>query len=59
MFHVIWYVVIGLFSGLIAKSVMHEHMSMMWMVLTSNHFWEQVIAMILRWKRTMWWRWIV
>jgi uncharacterized membrane protein YeaQ/YmgE (transglycosylase-associated protein family) len=33
MFHIIWYVVIGLFSGLIAKSVMHEHMSMMWTIV--------------------------
>ena len=32
MFHVIWYVVIGLLSGLIAKSVMHVHMTMLWTI---------------------------
>jgi hypothetical protein len=25
MFHLIWYILIGLISGLIAKSVMHAH----------------------------------
>jgi uncharacterized membrane protein YeaQ/YmgE (transglycosylase-associated protein family) len=33
MFHLIWYVVIGLLSGLIAKSVMHEHMTMFWTIV--------------------------
>ena len=30
MFHIIWYVIIGLLSGFIAKSVMHEHLTMFW-----------------------------
>jgi uncharacterized membrane protein YeaQ/YmgE (transglycosylase-associated protein family) len=30
MFHLIWYVLIGLISGVIAKSVMHVHMTMFW-----------------------------
>jgi len=30
MFHILWYVIIGLLSGLIAKSVMHEHMTLFW-----------------------------
>jgi uncharacterized membrane protein YeaQ/YmgE (transglycosylase-associated protein family) len=30
MFHLIWYVLIGLFSGIIAKSVMHVHMTIFW-----------------------------
>ena len=30
MFHLIWYVIIGLISGLIAKSVMHVHMTIFW-----------------------------
>ena len=33
MFHLIWYVVIGLISGLIAKSVMHVHMTMFWTIV--------------------------
>ena len=33
MFHVIWYVVIGLLSGLIAKSVMHMHLTMLWTIV--------------------------
>jgi len=30
MFHILWYVIIGLLSGLIAKSVMHEHLTLFW-----------------------------
>jgi uncharacterized membrane protein YeaQ/YmgE (transglycosylase-associated protein family) len=30
MFHLIWYVLIGLLSGFIAKSVMHVHITMFW-----------------------------
>jgi len=30
MFHLIWYVLIGLLAGVIAKSVMHVHMTMFW-----------------------------
>jgi uncharacterized membrane protein YeaQ/YmgE (transglycosylase-associated protein family) len=33
MFHLIWYVVIGLISGLIAKSVMHVHMTIFWTIV--------------------------
>ncbi len=33
MFHILWYVIIGLLSGLIAKSVMHEHLSLMWTLI--------------------------
>jgi uncharacterized membrane protein YeaQ/YmgE (transglycosylase-associated protein family) len=33
MFHIIWYVIIGLLSGLIAKSVMHEHLTMTWTIV--------------------------
>jgi uncharacterized membrane protein YeaQ/YmgE (transglycosylase-associated protein family) len=28
MFHLIWYILIGLLSGFIAKSVMHVHITM-------------------------------
>jgi len=30
MFHLIWYVLIGLIAGVIAKSVMHVHMTIFW-----------------------------
>lgn len=33
MFHLIWYLLIGLISGFIAKSVMHVHMTMVWTVI--------------------------
>ena len=33
MFHLIWYVLIGLLSGLIAKSVMHVHMTLLWTIV--------------------------
>ena len=33
MFHLIWYVLIGLISGIIAKSVMHEHLTIFWTIV--------------------------
>ena len=33
MFHFIWYVLIGLLSGFIAKSVMHVHMTIFWTIV--------------------------
>src|ERR1700680_4412270 len=30
MFHLVWYILIGLISGFIAKSVMHVHMTIFW-----------------------------
>jgi uncharacterized membrane protein YeaQ/YmgE (transglycosylase-associated protein family) len=33
MFHLIWYVLIGLISGYIAKSAMHVHMTMFWTIV--------------------------
>jgi uncharacterized membrane protein YeaQ/YmgE (transglycosylase-associated protein family) len=33
MFHLIWYVLIGLLSGLIAKSVMHVHITLLWTIV--------------------------
>jgi uncharacterized membrane protein YeaQ/YmgE (transglycosylase-associated protein family) len=32
MFHLLWYLVIGLISGVFAKSVMHEHITIFWTV---------------------------
>ena len=33
MFHLIWYILIGLVSGVIAKSVMHVHMTVFWTIV--------------------------
>jgi uncharacterized membrane protein YeaQ/YmgE (transglycosylase-associated protein family) len=33
MFHLIWYILIGLISGFIAKSVMHVHMTIFWTIV--------------------------
>jgi uncharacterized membrane protein YeaQ/YmgE (transglycosylase-associated protein family) len=33
MFHLVWYILIGLVSGFIAKSVMHVHMTMFWTIV--------------------------
>jgi uncharacterized membrane protein YeaQ/YmgE (transglycosylase-associated protein family) len=32
MFHLIWYILVGLISGIIAKSLMHVHMTIFWTV---------------------------
>jgi hypothetical protein len=33
LFHLIWYVRIGLISGVIVKSVMHLHLTMFWTIV--------------------------
>ena len=33
MFHIIWYIIIGLVSGVVAKSVMHVHLTMTWTIV--------------------------
>ena len=33
MFHLVWYILIGLISGVIAKSVMHVHIAIFWTVV--------------------------
>ena len=33
MLHLIWYVLIGLIAGVIAKSVMHMHMTIFWTIV--------------------------
>jgi len=33
MFHLIWYILIGLVAGFIAKNVMHEHMTIFWTIV--------------------------
>jgi uncharacterized membrane protein YeaQ/YmgE (transglycosylase-associated protein family) len=33
MFHLIWYILFGLISGVIAKSVMHVHLKTFWTIV--------------------------
>jgi uncharacterized membrane protein YeaQ/YmgE (transglycosylase-associated protein family) len=33
MFHLLWYVVIGLIAGVLSKSVMHIHMTLFWTIV--------------------------
>ena len=33
MFHLLWYLIIGLFAGIISKSVMHVHLTLMWTIV--------------------------
>jgi uncharacterized membrane protein YeaQ/YmgE (transglycosylase-associated protein family) len=33
MFHLVWYVLIGLVAGVIAKSVMHVHITIVWTIV--------------------------
>ena len=33
MLHLVWYILIGLISGIIAKSVMHEHLTIFWTIV--------------------------
>jgi uncharacterized membrane protein YeaQ/YmgE (transglycosylase-associated protein family) len=33
MLHLIWYIIVGLIAGLVAKSVMHLHMTLLWTIV--------------------------
>jgi len=33
MFHLIWYIIVGLIAGVIAKSAMHVHMTLFWTIV--------------------------
>jgi uncharacterized membrane protein YeaQ/YmgE (transglycosylase-associated protein family) len=33
VFHLIWYILIGLIAGVIAKSVMHVHLTIFWTIV--------------------------
>ena len=33
MFHLFWYILIGLIAGVISKSVMHVHMTLFWTIV--------------------------
>ena len=40
MFHLIWYLLIGLISGVIAKSVMHVHLTIFWTIVLGIIGWS-------------------
>ena len=33
MFHLVWYILVGLIAGVVAKSVMHVHMLLVWTIV--------------------------
>src|SRR6266403_2313932 len=33
MFHLIWYIIVGLIAGFVAKSVMHMHLTLLWTIV--------------------------
>ena len=33
MLHLIWYILVGLIAGAIAKTVMHVHMTLFWTII--------------------------
>lgn len=33
MFHFIWYILVGLIAGFLAKTVMHAHMTLFWTIV--------------------------
>ena len=33
MFHLFWYVIVGLIAGFVAKSVMHLHLTLFWTIV--------------------------
>ena len=33
MFHLIWYVIVGLIAGFVAKSAMHLHLTLFWTIV--------------------------
>jgi hypothetical protein len=50
MFHLVWYVLIGLVSGVIAKSVMHVHIRLFWSVVlaSSDRSWAAALPTCFR-----------
>jgi uncharacterized membrane protein YeaQ/YmgE (transglycosylase-associated protein family) len=33
MLHLIWYIIVGLIAGFVAKSVMHMHLTLLWTIV--------------------------
>jgi hypothetical protein len=46
MLHLIWYIIVGLIAGFVAKSIMHTHMSLFWERLSGP-------TRIQQWTETM------
>jgi len=32
MLHLVWYILVGLIAGIIAKSIMHAHLTIFWTI---------------------------
>jgi uncharacterized membrane protein YeaQ/YmgE (transglycosylase-associated protein family) len=33
MLHLIWYIIVGLIAGFVAKSILHMHMTLLWTIV--------------------------
>jgi uncharacterized membrane protein YeaQ/YmgE (transglycosylase-associated protein family) len=33
MLHIIWYIIVGLIAGIVAKMIMHMHMTILWTIV--------------------------
>ena len=33
MLHIIWYIIVGLIAGLVSKSILHVHLSLLWTIV--------------------------
>jgi len=33
MLHLVWYIIVGLIAGLVAKSLMHTHLTLLWTIV--------------------------
>jgi len=33
MLHLIWYIIVGLIAGLVAKSILHVHLTLLWTIV--------------------------
>jgi len=33
MIHLIWYIIVGLIAGFVAKSILHMHMTLLWTIV--------------------------
>jgi uncharacterized membrane protein YeaQ/YmgE (transglycosylase-associated protein family) len=58
MLHFIWYIIVGLIAGFVAKSVMHMHMTLLWTVVVGivggcvTHLFSRPKGGVLRSKKT-------
>ena len=41
MLHLIWYIIVGLIAGYIAKSAMHVHLTLLWTIGLGSHLFSR------------------